>query len=219
MSGVQQVLLAAGRQQLAFDAASSATDFATSLTWSHTCSGEGRALIVGVTMVEDASSVSSVTYNGDALTLIGSAQRVSGGSGNVRVEQWKLANPDAGTHDIVVTLSGGVTTLVGGAVSFTGAHPDTAGLTGTQATATGASTAPTVNAASSVGDVVVDTMGIYNSGAALSAGASQTERWNVGATEGCGSTEPGAGAATMSWTGAVGTPVWAMAAVAVKPAP
>ena len=144
----------------------------------------------------------------------------SGGAGNIRSEQWKLSNPAAGTHDVVVTLTGVTnTTIVGGAVSFTGAHPTTASLTGTQGTATGANTSPTVNAASSVGDIVIDTLAIYVSGAALSAGASQTERWNLGATEGAGSTEAGSGTATMSWTGATGSPVWATCAVAVKPHP
>src|SRR5258708_6597863 len=64
-------------QGIAFDTASSAntgTATASSLTWSHTvgAAGTNRILIVGVSIRNNSSqTVSSVTYGGTALTLVG----------------------------------------------------------------------------------------------------------------------------------------------------
>lgn len=207
------------RGALVVDAASSDTAFGIGLTFEHTCSGENRGLLVGITMAEDAASVLSVTYNGVAMTLVGSAQRASGGSGNLRAELWKLSNPASGAHDVVITLDTVTDTqIVGGAVSFSSAHQTTASLTGTPGTATGSSTTPSASAAADIGDIVIDVVASYAT--TLTVHGSQNERWNVGATEGAGSTEAAAsaGSVTMSWSASPSNP-WASIAVAVKPVP
>ena len=85
-------------------------------SWSHTCSGDDRALIVGVALHGVAGwSVSGVTYSGTDLTFIG----LETGPDQTAVALWELANPDAGTHDIAVTLLFSAT-WEAAACSFTG---------------------------------------------------------------------------------------------------
>ena len=79
---------------------------ATSLTYSHTCTGSDLILVVGVLNVPPSGSASAptgVTYNGDAMTKITDK---SSGSGRQKNSLWYLINPDTGTHDVVVTLGG-----------------------------------------------------------------------------------------------------------------
>ena len=60
-------------------------------------------MIVGVSMdAQTSASVSSVTYNGSALTLVGTIQ--DAGS-NVRVELWQMVAPATGTNDVIVTFT------------------------------------------------------------------------------------------------------------------
>jgi hypothetical protein len=55
------------------------------MTISHTTSGSDRLMLVGITIYNDGNeTVSSVTYNGDALSPVGSVQRLDQG----RVEIW-----------------------------------------------------------------------------------------------------------------------------------
>ena len=201
---------------LAVDVASTYTHTTTgNPTWSHTCTGAERAIIVGVSFnVADGKTITGVTYAGTALTFVGGVTSV-----NWRTEQWKLSNPASGANNVVVTFSGTATNYsVSGAVSFTGAHQTTASLTGTQATASGTTADPSVAVSSATGEIVVDTMAWEGEVATYTVGAGQTQRWNAAAVnvvEGAASTEAGAGSVTMSWTG--GAARWALAGVGVKP--
>jgi len=207
----------AGGDTLAFDAvSSSSTDSGAPIEWPHTCTGANRALIVGV-LFESGATISSVTYNGVALTSIGGATFAGMGT---RIEQWKLSAPASGTNYVIVTPSGTSTLLRVGAVSFAGAHQTTGSLTGTQANNTGVSTTPTVDVSSATGEIVADAMsiaeGLTN---AATVGAGQTLRFQDPDTTDVpggnfqGSTEAGAATVTMSWTsvsvqwGTVGVPV------------
>lgn len=105
----------------------------TSLTWSHTCSGTNRILWVGLLDQSGggASLITGVTYNGVAMTRVGTvlADRWT--------TLWVLANPATGANNVVATASS--STVIGGAsVSYTGAkqtaQPDSSN-TGTSATA------------------------------------------------------------------------------------
>jgi hypothetical protein len=209
-------------QGINFDAASSAVNSSTStntLSWSHTTSGSDRILIVGVSIRNESSeTVSTVTYGTGNLTFVGSAT-----NGTLsRAEIWQLVNPATGTNTVTVTLSGN-SKFVGGAATFTGVHQTTP--LGTFASATGNSTTPSVNVTSAEGEAVVDTLAQRNSATTAAADSSQTERWNAvtsGGTNatnvrGAGSTEPGAGTVTMSWTLTSSRP-WAIGAVPLKPA-
>lgn len=194
------------------------------ITWSHTVgSGNNRALIVGVsTAVITAPGpavdrVTSVTYDGTALTRLGSQRDSTVNSG---IEMFILVNPPSGTANVVATIISGVNYVVGGSASFFGVHQTTP--TGTFTSATGNNTTPTVTVTTTTGDVVIDTVGTLPSGF-LTPGAGQTGRWNGRAffsnafDVGAGSTEPGVTpSTTMSWTS--NSQPWSIGAVALKPA-
>lgn len=193
------------------DASSSASGAGvSSLTWSHTCSGADRLLGVGVGFWDSSADVSGVTYAGAALTKIGEATRVM-----AEAHQWRRIAPATGANNIVVTLVAAGDLSCGGQ-SFSSVDQTTP--LGTQAVATGSSTAPTVNVSAATDDLVWDTLG--GDDGTNTIGADQTSSWNItGGTvpNGAGSTEPGAATVTMSWTfGSTGS--WAICGVAVKAA-
>lgn len=195
---------------VAFDAASSSSgNGVTSLTWAHTCTGSNRGLVVGVGNY--GTTIVSVTYNSVSMTSEGGIIESSSGE----VEQFSLIAPATGSNNIVVSFVDSVDAVAGG-VSVTGANQTD--LCGTQATAIGNDTAPTVNVTSAVDELVVDVT--ENWTGVLTVGSGQTERWNTGITNiNCGgSTEPGATTVTMSWSKTDSTD-WAIAGISIKAAP
>lgn len=100
------------------------TDFTSfgnvsSFTFSHTCSGSERLLLVGV--ANNNSSVTSTltaTYNGVAMTFL--LHSVTG-SETRSCDFFGLLAPDTGTHDVTVTKGAQTSTeFYAGATSFTG---------------------------------------------------------------------------------------------------
>ena len=199
----------------AVDSVSSfASNGAGPFTWAHTCSGSDRLLRVTTSHFDSSDTISSITYNGVALTA------VPGGStnnGQYYVTAYYLIAPDTGTHDIVVTVSGSVFDFGAGAISYTDAHQTTP--LGTAVTATGTSTTPSVTVSSAADELVDDGLVIIHGGT-LSVGAGQTQRWNAIASSGfikyAGSTEGGAASTTMSWSNS-SSQTWAIVAVPIKP--
>ena len=104
---------------IAFDAASSAKAAnASSLSWSHTCSGSDRLLVVGTNAGDTTAGdrpVTGITYNGAALTKIRSDT-----IGLITSELWYLLNPDTGAHNIIVSYTGLNTDAQAGGISLTG---------------------------------------------------------------------------------------------------
>lgn len=82
-------------------------------TWSHTCSGSDRLLVVGAISLND--TVTGVTYNGVSMTFIGKTSYP--GSARQGVAMYYLLNPASGTNTISVNGSGNVS---GFATSYTG---------------------------------------------------------------------------------------------------
>ena len=199
---------------IAFDAATTGTAAnAASLTFSHTVGAGGvdRFLTVGVSFQNRV--VNGVTYAGTAMVSVGTLQ-----NGVARMHLWQLVAPATGANNVVITMSGGGVAIVGIAVSYTGVHQTTS--LGTFASASGNSTAVTVDIASAVNDLVIDCVGTDGAGTpTLTVGAGQTQRGNAdaGNTLGAGSTEPGAATVTMSWTRSAAA-VWATGGVSIKPA-
>ncbi|HEX7679243.1 MAG TPA: DUF11 domain-containing protein, partial [Thermoanaerobaculia bacterium] len=214
--------------QVVFDTASNAAAATTStgnpvtVSWNHTVGLAKKAYIVVSVAIDrngGAQTVTGVSYGTEAgganlaMTFLGSATSTT--TTIDRAELWGLAAPTAGTHQITVTVANGggqSTVLVAGAKSFTNVFQTSA--SGTAVAATGTSTTPSVTVASSAFDYVVDAVA-YNSNAALTAGAGQTNAFNVtaAASSGAGSIKPGGAAnTTMSWT-AVGAQTWAAVAV------
>ncbi|MBN1567004.1 MAG: DUF2341 domain-containing protein [Acidobacteria bacterium] len=188
-------------------------------TWTHTVSGANTILIVGVAINQSnaSESVSSVTFNGDALTRVGAAVR----NNDVQTELWYQLAPDAGTYSIVVTLDSAAR-FVGGAISLNGVDQNTP--LGTYAGTSGNSSSPSITVTSEEGGLVVDAMGYGTSNYTATAGAGQTQQWTQVTTNGTASnnargyssTEAGAASVTMSWTLSSGTK-WAISAVPVIP--
>lgn len=82
-------------------------------TFSHTITtSENRALVVMCTN-NGSVSISSVTWNGVALT---SGSSESGSS--YKFDTWYLLDPDSGTHDVVITFASAVTGDLASAVSL-----------------------------------------------------------------------------------------------------
>lgn len=188
-------------------------------SWAHFTGGDSRYLVVGVSMLSVAgSSVSSVTYGAENLTLLGT---VASGAGAVRVELWGRVAPLQGSNTIAVTLSAALDSAAG-ATSFTGVHQvsPTEAFNSATATNVGAADA-TVNVTTVAdNDWVIDT--VATDDIAITVGAGQTSRWNVTGTlgSGAGSTEgpkTPAGAVTMSWTDVAALATWSIAGIAIRP--
>lgn len=91
---------------IALDYMSAGTASGTSpVTWTHTCTGSDLVLIVGTSILAGtaAETVTGVTYNGVAMTQIGSA--LQNGSANLNISLWYLLNPATGPNTISVTKS------------------------------------------------------------------------------------------------------------------
>jgi hypothetical protein len=195
---------------VAFDAASSSNTGGSSLTFSHTCSGSDRLLIVGVS-VDSGHTVSGVTYAGAAMTQIGTAT-----AGNVRAYLFSKVAPATGANNVVVSLAGGGSSETSaGAISFTGvSQANPLGTVGTNSGTSG--TTASVAVSSDTDEIVVDVVSVNSSTPTV--GADQTSRWADarGSTKGAGSTETGAASTTMSWTVGSGDH-WAIVAIPVRP--
>ncbi len=200
--------------------ASSRCSSCASLTYSLTVgsSGMDRLLVVGVVVNgSPAPTVTSVTYNGVALTQIGSVLNTNPGYENIaRVDQWRLAAPSTGTHDVVVSLSVGAPALLSGATSLTGADQG-APVRGYN-TANGWSTTASVTVPSASGDLVVDT--VCDGASVGSPSQDQEYVLNNSSAYGCdnigGSTKAGGSSVQMSW--GVGDDIWLNFASSIKPA-
>jgi hypothetical protein len=186
-----------------------------SVSWTHVVDNvSNRLLVVGVSILNASSqTVSTVTWNSTGLT------QVTGGSvtnsTNCSAEMWYLVNPAVGVYTITVTLSASAS-FTAGAITFGGVNQSTP--FGTFASATGSSAAPSVNASSASGEMVVDVLAAKGNPTAT-AGAGQTRQWHdVYSTtiRGAGSTESGATTVTMSYTLSA-KQQWAIGAVGLKP--
>lgn len=189
----------------------------SSYSWNHTCTGSNRYLVVGVSMLSLAQTVTALTYNGVAMTFLGAQNSVSGAA---RVEMWGLIAPSTGSNTIAVTLSGSIASEAN-ATSFTGVDQTTPteGFNSAQATNVGAADATVNVTVSTTQAFVIDQVATDDT--AITVGAKQISRNNVTGAGGSGasSTEgPSAPATvTMSWTNVAALATWSIAAVALRP--
>src|SRR5262249_42255128 len=143
----------------------------TSLSWSHTIgAGTDRALVVGVA-VEDATTadanVTSVTYNGVALTAVPNSKRSGGGAGIIQTQLFFLVGstvPAAGAHTVTVTFQGPVDGSSAGAISLFGVSQTAPQSVATNVDTSGADSISTSIANVTAGAWVVDVVGSGNSG-------------------------------------------------------
>ena len=198
--------VAATNAAITVDAVSSAQASASTLSFAHTTgTGTNRLMLVGVATA--GQNVSSVTYNGIALSFVGGVADVGGTK--PRSEIWSLTNPPSGTASVVVTLAGSAN-MVAGVTTFSGVNQTNA--LGTFASAVGTLS---VTVSSATNEVVFDSA---CGTAAITTNATQTQRWNhqQGTIYGGASTKPGAASVTMSWTSSGRC---ALGAVPIHPAP
>lgn len=205
---------------IAFDAASNSgyQAAASSYSWNHTCTGSNRYLTVGISMLSLAQTVTSITYNGVAMTLLGNQNSVSGAA---RVEMWGLIAPDTGTNLIAVTLSGAIASA-GNASSYTGVNQTSPieAWNSAQATNVGAADA-TVNVTTVAdNDWCVDI--VATDDAVITVGAGQTQAGNVTGAGGSGAMsyegpKTPAGSVTMSWANVGTLATWSIGSIALRP--
>ena len=203
---------------------SSSATGATTLSWSHTCAGTNRILIVGLQVFDDTNdterTVASVTYNGVALTRID--RQVTS---NIASELWRLVAPATGTNTILVTLGAANDFSLGQASSYTGVDQSSPINASNKATSSSTMDA-TVNVTSTVNNcVVVDSVVKYNTTEAITAGSGQTTIASLSVGSGFGlkgassyETKATAGVTTMNWTWTTTVRDWAIVAAALTPA-
>lgn len=196
------------------DATSTGTtteDSEDSVTISHTTAGTNRLMLVGVGIDPHGESVSSVTYNGTSLTLIG---RVEDSGSHSRVEIWSLVAPETGTHDVVVNLTGnGHNGVTVGVMTFSGVDQATPLENFTSAFGNSDTASATVN--STPDDIVFGVVHVHG-GSSVTPSASQTEYWDleVARSNSGGTLQAGAASVVSSWT--VKDDDWSVAAVSIR---
>jgi hypothetical protein len=174
-----------------------------SISFSHTVGGTNRYLACGVAVQNGTKTVSSITFNGIALTQLTSMTNTDDVNRQSRAEYWYLINPPATTATVVVTLNS-ATAVAAGCVSYTNVDQSTPH--GTPATAKGDGATTTVVVSSAVNEVVLDVTSIRVGTVGVTEGAGQTNRVEKQSAAGVGnatlamSSEDGAASVTMSWT-------------------
>ena len=201
-----------------FDAASNSgvQTAQSTYSWSHSCNGGSRFLTVDIALLSAGQTVTSITYNGVALTFIVAKNTITAVG---RVECWGLVNPASGSNTIAVTLSGTITSA-GTAVSYNNVHQTTPteGTNGNEATNVGAADA-TVDI-TSVADQCWIHAALATNDETVTAG--QTSRNNVsGIGQGSGANEDfgpqAASTKTMNYTDVGAGFTWTIAGYAIRP--
>ena len=199
--------------QVVLENTSTSTTLSTPAIVSHaTGAGFNRLMLVSVSFQPNSGqTVTGITYGGTPLNLV--TTRTNGTNASVCL--YSLVNPASGTANVSVTFSSNPTNgAIIGVTTFTGVD-QISPLNGS-GNAVGLSTNPTINIASTVGDLVFDAVAVKTS-IALTEGAGQTERWDLNSSfeRGAASTKAGAATTTMSWTST--NDDWAIVAVSIKP--
>lgn len=197
---------------IAKDATSSAhAQGASSLSWSHTCTGSDLLLLVHSGTNGTPVSTSGVTYNGVALT-----SRWSDSRSWTAASGWSLVAPATGANTVAITLSAAEDTEFGQAISYTGVDQTTPH--GTAQVANGASTAPAVpTLTSATGEICVGFL--MTSDAAITSGSGQTAEIsdvNFASDSAQTDSEPGDTSVDITWTTSGGP--WTCGGIPIKPA-
>lgn len=89
---------------IAYDSSGSSGVNASSITYSHTCTGTDRVIILGVTIGTGATVSGTPTYAGVSMTLIGSVLTTSGSVFD-KTYFYYLTAPATGANNVVVQCS------------------------------------------------------------------------------------------------------------------
>ena len=177
-----------------------------------TADNPNRIIIVGSIVSASSDTITSVTYGGQALTLLETVSQVAA---PLTVDLWYLKNPPTGSNTVTINLSP-TQNIAAGASVYYNVNQTTPFGTQKESSESGASPI-SVNVTSAVGELVVDVSGSQaNPGTPTSP---QTLRFSDKTTSGTawavGSSEKaGATSVTMEWTY---TNYGALIAVPLKP--
>lgn len=197
----------------------------TSLTWSHTCGGSNRVLLVGVAVGQASGSdatktISSVTYAGVAMTSLGVRHSNNQTAGYVQV--FGLIAPASGANNVIVTFASAPTSAEAGSLSFNGA--DQVSGWGTPVLASGATATATATVSSNTSGNIIAYFVVNGADTGTNPTSPATKRYqanfNHSSAGGCsgGATIPATGSSvTCSWP--VTADWYAVIAVEVKAAP
>lgn len=196
-----------------FDAATTSSAYVgnTSFSFSHTTSGSDRYLLVAL-LVPGSGTVTSITYNGVALSLVGTVtETVANGKANL----YGLIAPATGANTVLVTVGGPPSEWGAIASSYTGVNQTTA--VGTPVSTTVGATSSSVNVSSASNEIVADMVIAYNSVNTVGAGQTSNGNLDTGVAYTVSSSrETGSTTTTMSWS-FDSTRFAAQIAVAIKP--
>jgi len=195
----------------------------TSQTLSHTVNNTGtnRALVVTITLA-DFSVVpqsNSVTYAGQAMTLINRQSKVSGGD-DATVEMWYLLNPPTGANTVQANFNTSVDDLTIGGISLKGVKQQAPEAV---VKSSGVSTTASVSLNTTTANAwILDALFYGTSTTWVNIGSGQTQRYK---TLSSGDTHAASykfdrpvGSTTMQWTLSSSGDDWALVAAAFAPA-
>jgi hypothetical protein len=184
------------------------------LAWNMVINAGDNRLLTVIVAKRAIGAVTSVTFNGVAMTLLGATQYGSGADAP-RVELWYMLAPPVGTYQVLVTLPGN-DRFTARAVSF--ANVSQVSPFGEVKTATGASgTNASTTVAAETSGLVLDGLS-HRASTAATPGAGQTSVFNMnsdGFWRGQGSYKAGAASVTMGWTVPAGNG-WAQVAAVIR---
>lgn len=205
--------------------AQSATNV-SAMTYSHTTGAglQNSKLVVGVTYYNLAVSASGITYNGVALTKV---LRLNDASHNAATELWYLDSPAAGSHSVVVTMTGSASRLFAGSYSLSGVKSGAVDASAVGSVVIGTHSTHADNITTiSAGDWVIDVLCVNAGTAAATASGSQTNVLSQTTTDATGALSMStlgpkspAGLQAMGWTFTSSANATAHSALALAPAP
>jgi hypothetical protein len=217
-NGTSWIPYAAGTSTATLDAigpgASGIAQAGTSLSWTHTCSGTNRYLVVGISVGGASGSfTTTVTCNGSAMTSLGRQQ--SNNQSDGYVELFGII-PPVGSCSIVATGSGSGQPFIGGSISATSVNQSTPVRTAIAAFGSGTSIQATRTGAT--GDLFIDAAccGSSISTSLQTLKIQQNFNTSTGAGNMSMSTAPGAASSSMGYT--CQSDWWGIVTVALRPA-
>lgn len=191
---------------------------ASAATWTlsgKTTAGSDRVGVVRF-MASTDSPVTSVTWGGVAMTLVGSVVR-----SDATIYAYEIPAPPTEASDVLIAFTSGSPSGPYTVSSYNGVDQTTPirnqGAGALFVSATGTSTTPSVNVTSATGDLVLDAMDVAQ--VISSVGANQTTEFldTAGGSDRFGaSREAGAATVTMSWT--TGSAGWSILAFSLNAA-
>jgi hypothetical protein len=144
----------------------------SAVTWSHTCTGTNRLLVVAVGHFNPASVTPSLpTYNGVSMTQLAT---FSPQNAEIEWAFYYLVNPASGTNTISAGYSGDPTQFYGHAVSYTGVEQTPTIVASGGTTGAGVTSLSRTLTGLTVGDLIIGVFGGSAGGA--SGGTGVTER-------------------------------------------